>query len=126
MMKTEPNYSVDDLAHVHVPVAIVQSEHDEFIKPEHADYLARSIPAAELIMLPGVGHFAPLQWPEQFDGSKRAFLGKVLARFGIVLRVVATVRFTPKRSLVARSAPGWTGFFSSWERRASAARPDNL
>ena len=79
MMKTEPNYSAVDLAHIHVPVGIVQSEHDEFIKPEHAEYLARSIPAAELIILPDVSHFAPLQRPEQFNSVMRAFLGKVLS-----------------------------------------------
>ncbi|RCW81165.1 alpha/beta fold hydrolase [Phyllobacterium bourgognense] len=79
MMKSEPNYSAGDLTHIHVPVAIVQSEYDEFIKPEHAEYLARSIPAAELIILSGVSHFAPLQRPEQFNGVMRAFLGKVLS-----------------------------------------------
>jgi pimeloyl-ACP methyl ester carboxylesterase len=78
MQKTEPNYSAGDQAEIHVPVAIVQSEHDEFIKPEHAEYLARSIPGAELILLPGVSHFAPLQRPEQFNSVMRAFLGKVL------------------------------------------------
>jgi pimeloyl-ACP methyl ester carboxylesterase len=79
MMKTQPNYSARDMADIHVPVAIVQSEHDEFIKPEHAEYLARSIPGAELILLPGVSHFAPLQRPEQFNRVMRAFLGKVLS-----------------------------------------------
>ena len=78
MMKTEPNYSARDLADIPVPVAIVQSEHDEFIKLEHAEYLARSIPGSELIILPGVSHFAPLQRPEQFNGVLRAFLGKIL------------------------------------------------
>jgi pimeloyl-ACP methyl ester carboxylesterase len=61
-----------------VPVWIVQSEHDEFIKLEHAQYLARSIPHAELILLPGVSHFAPLQRPDQFNGVMRSFLAKVL------------------------------------------------
>jgi len=78
MQKTEPNYSARDLADIHVPVAIVQSEHDEFIKPEHAEYLARSIPGAELILLAGVSHFAPLQRPEQFNSVIRAFLETVL------------------------------------------------
>jgi pimeloyl-ACP methyl ester carboxylesterase len=78
MQKTEPNYSARELAEIHVPVAIVQSEHDEFIRAEHAEYLARSIPGAELILLPGVSHFAPLQRPEQFNGVMRAFLGKAL------------------------------------------------
>ena len=41
MMETQPNYSAGDLAEIRVPVAIVQSEHDEFIKREHAEYLGR-------------------------------------------------------------------------------------
>ena len=78
MMKSQPNYSARDLEAIRVPVSIVQSEHDEFIKLEHAQYLARTIPAAELILLPGVSHFAPLQRPEQFNSVIRAFLAKVL------------------------------------------------
>lgn len=78
MQQTQPNYSAHDLAQISVPVAIVQSEHDEFIKREHAEYLARSIPHAEFILLPGVSHFAPLQRPEQFNTALLAFLAKVL------------------------------------------------
>lgn len=74
MMKTEPNYSASDLARVTVPVAVVQSEHDEFIKREHAEYLAKSIPGATLTILPSVSHFAPLQRPEQFSRALLAFL----------------------------------------------------
>ena len=79
MQRTQPNYSADDLAQIRVPVAIVHSEHDEFIKREHADYLARSIPKAEFIFLPDVSHFSPLQRPEQFNSTMLAFLAKVLA-----------------------------------------------
>jgi pimeloyl-ACP methyl ester carboxylesterase len=78
MQKTQPNYSANDLAEISVPVAIVQSEHDEFIKREHAEYLARSIPYAEFIDLPGVSHFAPLQRPQQFNTAMLVFLGKAL------------------------------------------------
>lgn len=77
MQKTQPNYSAEDLGRISVLVAIVQSEHDEFIKPEHAEYLARSIPNADFIFLPGVSHFAPLQRPDQFNTAMLAFLGKV-------------------------------------------------
>jgi len=77
MQSTEPNYSARDLAEIHVPVAIVQSEFDEFIKHEHSEYLAQSIPGAELVFLPGVSHFAPLQRPEQFNNAIRNFLGKI-------------------------------------------------
>jgi pimeloyl-ACP methyl ester carboxylesterase len=79
MMKTQPDYSARDMADIRVPVAIVQGEHDEFIKLEHAEYLARSIPGADFILLPGVSHFAPLQRPEQFNSVMRAFLDKVFA-----------------------------------------------
>src|SRR5580698_2147477 len=65
MQRTQPNYSVQDLAAIDVPVVIVQGEDDEFITREHAEYLARSIPNAELVILEGVSHFAPLQRPEQ-------------------------------------------------------------
>ena len=78
MMKTQPNYFAHDFAGISVPVAIVQGEHEEFIKREHSEYLARSIPGAELIFLPGVSHFAPLQRPEQFNSAVLAFLGKAL------------------------------------------------
>jgi pimeloyl-ACP methyl ester carboxylesterase len=79
MQQTQPNYSAEDLARIAVPVAIVHSEQDEFIKREHADYLARSIPNAEFVYLPGVSHFAPLQRPSQFNTAVLTFLGKVLA-----------------------------------------------
>jgi pimeloyl-ACP methyl ester carboxylesterase len=74
MQKTQPNYSAHDLAAISVPVVIVQAEYDEFIRPEHAEYLARSIPNAEFVTLHGVSHFAPLQRPEQFNSAMLAFL----------------------------------------------------
>jgi pimeloyl-ACP methyl ester carboxylesterase len=45
-------------------VAIVHGEHDEFIKREHAEYLARRILDAAFGLLPEVSHFAALQQPE--------------------------------------------------------------
>jgi pimeloyl-ACP methyl ester carboxylesterase len=79
MQKTEPNYSASDLAAIRVPVAIVQSERDEFIKREHAEYLARTIPNAELVVLDGVSHFAPLQRPELFNAAVLGFVGGLKA-----------------------------------------------
>ena len=79
MQRTQPNYTAADLAEIQVPVAIVQAEHDEFIKHDHAEYLARTIPGAELVFLPGVSHFAPLQRPVRFNAVMRDFVAKVLA-----------------------------------------------
>jgi pimeloyl-ACP methyl ester carboxylesterase len=73
MQRTQPNLSRAELADVRVPVTVVHAEHDEFIRAEHAAYLADALPDAELVHLDGVGHFAPVQRPEAFD--------RVLARF---------------------------------------------
>jgi pimeloyl-ACP methyl ester carboxylesterase len=74
MMQTQPNYTAQDLAGIRAPVTIVQGEHDEFIKLDHAEYLARTIPGAQLIILPDVSHFAPLQRPAQFNAVLLAFI----------------------------------------------------
>jgi pimeloyl-ACP methyl ester carboxylesterase len=78
MMKTEPNSSAHDQAQITVPPTIVHSEHDEFIKHEHAHHLARAIPNAQFVALTGVSHFAPLQRPELFNAAILAFVGKAL------------------------------------------------
>lgn len=67
MQRTEPNYTPDDLRRIQVPVTILHSQGDEFIKAEHARYLADTIPGAQLVTLPGVTHFAPLQRPAAFN-----------------------------------------------------------
>lgn len=74
MMQTQPNATAEELAATRVPVTIAQSEHDEFIWPEHAHYLARTLPEAQFVLLPGVSHFAPLQRPALFNDAVRAFL----------------------------------------------------
>ena len=74
MWMTEPNYTAADLARIHTPVAIVDGDHDEAIKRTHTEYLARAIPGAELIILPGVSHFAMLQDPAEFNAAMLGFL----------------------------------------------------
>lgn len=70
-----PGFSRGD--YVTVPVVIVHSEHDEFIKREHAVYLAQSLPHAEFVELLEVSHFAPLQRPDHFNRTMLAFLAKI-------------------------------------------------
>lgn len=77
MQRTQPNYSTQDLARIAVPVRIVQSETDEFIKRDHAEYLARTIPGASFLLLAGVSHFAPLQRPDQFNEAMLAFVAEI-------------------------------------------------
>ena len=75
MQRTQPNYTGPDLARIAVPVTIVQSENDEFIRLEHAHYLAGTIPGARFVALPGVSHFAPLQRPALFNTAMLEILG---------------------------------------------------
>ena len=74
MMATQPNYVAAQLARIRTRVAIVVGANDEFIKPEHTDYLVRSIPGARKIVLPAVSHFAMLQRPDEFNRAMLDFL----------------------------------------------------
>jgi pimeloyl-ACP methyl ester carboxylesterase len=74
MWDTEPNYNAADLARIATPVAIVDGDHDEAIRRDHTEYLARSIRGAKLVILPGVSHFAMLQDPGQFNAAMLVFL----------------------------------------------------
>jgi pimeloyl-ACP methyl ester carboxylesterase len=75
MQKNEPNYSTAELAAIHGPrIAIADGDHEEFITRGHTDYLAKTIPGARLIILPGVSHFAPWQSPAEFNRSMIHFL----------------------------------------------------
>ncbi len=74
MWTVEPNYTAADLARIAVPVTIVDGDHDEAIEPAHTAYLARTIPGAKLVILPGLSHFAMLQDPAAFDAAVTGFL----------------------------------------------------
>lgn len=76
MQRTQPDYSAEDLAAIRVPVTIALGEQDEFIRREHAEWLARTLPTAQFLLLEGVSHFAPLQRPLQFNHVLLSFLGR--------------------------------------------------
>lgn len=74
MQRTLPGYGADDLAAIDAPVLVMQSPDDEFIKTEHAEYLARALPKGRLRVLESGTHFAPLQRPELFNTAVLDFL----------------------------------------------------
>jgi pimeloyl-ACP methyl ester carboxylesterase len=77
MQRTQPEYAAADLARIDVPVTVALGEHDEFIKREHLQYLAATLPNAGFELLPDVSHFAPLQRPDVFNKAVLRFLGKI-------------------------------------------------
>lgn len=77
MQAGQPDYSVQDLEAIRVPVTVAQAESDEFIRMEHARYVADTIPDARFVLLSGVSHFAPLQRPRQFNDAVLGFLSRL-------------------------------------------------
>ncbi|KQS96335.1 alpha/beta hydrolase [Rhizobium sp. Leaf386] len=76
MWATQPNWADEDLKKITTPTAIVLGDHDEAISLEHTDYLAKTIPGAELIILKDASHFAMLQDPEGYNKAVRDFIDK--------------------------------------------------
>lgn len=67
MQRNEPNYSKSVLASIEVPVAVIQGDADEFIKLDHARYLAESLANGRFEIMKGLSHFAPIQDPDMFN-----------------------------------------------------------
>ena len=74
MWASEPAWTTEELEKIAVPTAIVLGDHDEAITLEHTEYLAATIPGAELIILPDVSHFAMLQDPAGYTKAVRDFI----------------------------------------------------
>lgn len=70
----EPHYTPDQLARVKTPTAILAAAYDEWVKPEHMEEAARLIPAAQLVFLNDVSHFAPWQASKRFNDVLRLLL----------------------------------------------------
>lgn len=72
---TEPNYTPDDLARAQRPVLVIQGENDTVNAPsQHAQFIARHIPYAELWIPPGIGHNVHLDLPEEWVARVLDFL----------------------------------------------------
>lgn len=59
------------------PVLILRGEHSDLLKPEMAEKMRDSIPGAELLTVPGVGHAPDFDEPESIAAVDR-LLGRVL------------------------------------------------
>ncbi len=74
MWRSQPSFSRQQLARITAPTAVSDGDHDEIIRREHTEAMARQIPGARLMMLPRVSHFAMLQNPAQFNAALLEFL----------------------------------------------------
>jgi len=69
-------YSLEDrLRKLRVPTLLIVGEHDEPCRKVH-DFMARTIPRARHIVLPGIGHLSNLEAPRPFNAAVKRFLGR--------------------------------------------------
>ena len=64
----------DQLTHLDIPVLIIQGDADPLVRPGNADVLARHLPAASRVDLPGIGHMVTWEAPDEFLEAALPFL----------------------------------------------------
>ena len=74
MWRTQPNFTPAMLRSIAVPILVLAAEHDEIIRRDHTEQMARLIPRARLVVQPDVSHFAMLQDPLGFNNTMIEFL----------------------------------------------------
>ncbi len=62
---------------INVPTLVVVGEEDSLTPPSDAAAMARAIPGARLVTIPGAGHLSPMENPRAFNAALRAFLCEV-------------------------------------------------
>lgn len=68
----------DRLRNIKVPVMIVAGEEDVLVPPENARLMAKRLPQAEVVLLPGVGHALHAECCDKINDLAHSFFKKVL------------------------------------------------
>lgn len=71
--KSEPNFSVADIAQINCPVLVLVGD-DDVIDHKHSVLMYESIPQGRLAVMPGTSHQAHKEKPEMFQMFIRDFL----------------------------------------------------
>jgi len=64
----------EGLASVRVPALVITGDADTLIPPSESEALARAIPGARLVVIPGAAHLSNLDNPEAFNAAVRDLL----------------------------------------------------
>ncbi|AXC10236.1 Alpha/beta hydrolase fold [Acidisarcina polymorpha] len=76
MWDTQPDWRDAQLTSIAARVLVADGDHDEVIRRDHTEYIARTIPGAGLLILPNTSHFAFLQDPVLFNAAMLDFLDR--------------------------------------------------
>ncbi|MBB4576629.1 alpha/beta fold hydrolase [Rhizobium lentis] len=71
MWKTQPNWTATELGKIMLPVTLAIGDHDEAVKLDHTEMMAKEIPGAKLVILKDASHFAMLQDPAGYNAMIR-------------------------------------------------------
>jgi pimeloyl-ACP methyl ester carboxylesterase len=74
MWASEPDFTLDQLGSISMPVLLLDGESDEAIYTEHTIEMAGLIPTAQLIFVPGTGHFGMWEKPVEINNAILDFL----------------------------------------------------
>ena len=74
MWASEPDFTVEQLGGISVPVLLLDGESDEAIYTEHTIEMAGLIPTAKLTLIPGTGHFGFWEKPAEMNQAILDFL----------------------------------------------------
>ena len=71
-----PNFPDDELRGITTPTLVLDGAEEELILPGEPERMAALIPDSHLVIMPGTGHFAPFEQPEEFNCIVLEFLVK--------------------------------------------------
>jgi pimeloyl-ACP methyl ester carboxylesterase len=66
LYNSEPNWTQDEMRSIPTPVLVLDGVDEEVIDIDHARLLADLLPNGELQLMPGTGHFAMIDQPDEF------------------------------------------------------------
>ena len=62
------------LGEIKAPTLVVTGVEDQLTPQKYAEYLARHIPGARLVLVPGAGHYVQIERPDEVSAAIRSFL----------------------------------------------------
>jgi len=74
MWRTQPNYSDAQLSAITAPTLLLDGDHDEIVRADHLEHVAKVIPKARLVFIADASHFVMFQQPKAFTEAVLEFL----------------------------------------------------
>ncbi len=74
MWRTQPNFADAQLSGITAPTLLIDGDHDEIVRADHLEHVAKVIPNAKLVFIPDASHFVMFQQPKVFNEAVLGFL----------------------------------------------------